>query len=203
MADPADDGLGRSRRLLTLLLAAIAAGGAVDLWQDWPRDPGALHVAFESAVLAVALGAIAWIWLRWARERRSLGAARAALAAQQEERDAWRSRAESLLRGLGAEIDAQLRRWALSPAERETALLLLKGYGHKEIAALLGKSDRTVRQQAVEVYRKSGLAGRAELSAFFLEGLLLPISTPEPNAATPPLGRGASEGPSAAAGRPC
>lgn len=202
MADPADDGLGRARLWLTLLLAAIAAGGAVDLWQDLPRDPGAVHVAFESAVLAVALGAIAWIWLRWARERRSLGAARAALAAQQEERDAWRSRAESLLRGLGAEIDAQLRRWELSPAERETALLLLKGYGHKEIAALLGKSDRTVRQQAVEVYRKSGLAGRAELSAFFLEDLLLPISTPQPNAASTPPGHDVSEGSRSAAGRP-
>ena len=47
--------------------------------------------------------------------------------------------------------------------------------------ALLGKSDRTVRQQAVEVYRKSGLSGRAELSAFFLEDLLLPLSPPEPN----------------------
>jgi hypothetical protein len=34
-----------------------------------------------------------------------------------------------------------------------------------------------VRQQAIAVYRKSGLAGRAELSAFFLEDLLLPIDS--------------------------
>jgi DNA-binding CsgD family transcriptional regulator len=79
-----------------------------------------------------------------------------------------------LLRGLGEEIDAQLGRWGLSPAESETVLLLLKGYGHKEIARLLGKSERTVRQQAASAYKKSGLAGRAELSAFFLEDLLLP-----------------------------
>jgi hypothetical protein len=32
-----------------------------------------------------------------------------------------------------------------------------------------------VRQHAVSVYRKSGLAGRAELSAFFLEDLMLPV----------------------------
>jgi hypothetical protein len=31
-----------------------------------------------------------------------------------------------------------------------------------------------VRQHAVSVYRKSGLSGRAELAAFFLEDLLLP-----------------------------
>ena len=90
------------------------------------------------------------------------------------ERDAWRGRAEKLLRGLGEEIDRQLRDWALTPAERETALLLLKGYGHKDIATLQGKSERTVRQHSIAVYRKSGLSGRAELSAFFLEDLLLP-----------------------------
>ena len=106
---------------------------------------------------------------------------RAALAARGAERDAWRTRAEKLLRGLGEEIDRQLREWELTPAERETALLLLKGYGHKEIATFQEKSERTVRQHAVAVYRKSALSGRAELSAFFLEDLLLPVSE-----ATPP-----------------
>ncbi len=96
---------------------------------------------------------------------------------QRGERDAWRERAETLLRGLGEAIDAQLREWQLTPPERDTALLLLKGYGHKEIASLAGRSERTVRQHAVAVYRKSGLGGRAELAAFFLEDLLLP---PEP-----------------------
>jgi DNA-binding NarL/FixJ family response regulator len=81
---------------------------------------------------------------------------------------------ESLLQGLGTEIDAQLELWGLTPVERETALLLLKGYGHKEIALLLKKSERTVRHQAAAVYRKSRLAGRAELAAFFLEHLMLP-----------------------------
>ena len=59
----------------------------------------------------------------------------------------------------------------------EVSLLLLKGYGHKEIAALLGRSERTVRQHAVAVYRKSHLSGRAELAAFFLEDLFLPPPT--------------------------
>jgi DNA-binding NarL/FixJ family response regulator len=61
-----------------------------------------------------------------------------------------------------------------SPAEREVGLLLLKGLSHKEIAGVLDKSERTVRQQSLGIYKKAGLAGRAELSAFFLEDLLLP-----------------------------
>ncbi len=39
---------------------------------------------------------------------------------------------------------------------------------------MLERSERTVRQHAIAVYSKSGLAGRAELAAFFLEDLLLP-----------------------------
>ena len=52
--------------------------------------------------------------------------------------------------------------------------MLLKGYGHKEIAALTGRSERTVRQHAGVVYDKAGLAGRAELAAYFLHDLMLP-----------------------------
>jgi DNA-binding CsgD family transcriptional regulator len=181
---PADAGDLRRRLLLTGLLLALAAAGAVDLALDWPRSPSALHLVVEATVLVASLAGVAWLWLLWARTRRRLAQARAAAEARAGERDAWRARSEKLLRGLGAAIDAQLGAWRLTPAERETALLLLKGYGHKEIAALCGRSERTVRQHAVAVYRKSGLGGRAELAAFFLEDLLLP---PESSGTTTPL----------------
>ncbi len=165
------------RVALTAVLVAIAAGGATDLALDLPSAPGFFHIAFELSLLALSLGTVVWLWVGWATARRSLATVGHAMAMHRAERDAWRARAEALLRGLGDEIDAQLRRWGLTPAERETALMLLKGHGHKEIATILGKSERTVRQQAIAVYRKSGLAGRAELSAFFLEDLLLPIDS--------------------------
>ena len=171
-ATPAGDPL--PRVLLTLLLAGIAIGGAIDLALDWPNSPGLFHVGFELAVLAFSLGGVAFLWLGWMRTQRLLTRSDAASRRLMDERDAWRRRAEKLLRGLGEEIDSQLRHWNLTPAERAIALLLLKGYGHKEIAALLERSERTVRQHAVAVYRKSNLSGRAELAAFFLEDLLLP-----------------------------
>ncbi len=52
--------------------------------------------------------------------------------------------------------------------------MLLKGLSHKEISEIRSTSETTIRQQALAVYRKSGLRSRAELSAFFLEDLLLP-----------------------------
>jgi DNA-binding NarL/FixJ family response regulator len=45
---------------------------------------------------------------------------------------------------------------------------------HHEIADVRNSSERTIRDQARAVYRKSGVSGRSELSAFFLEDLLLP-----------------------------
>jgi DNA-binding CsgD family transcriptional regulator len=176
-----DAGVDRLRLPLALLLAAIAVGGALDLWMDWPSSPGALHVSFELAVLALSLAGVAWLGTGWVRAHRSLDRSREASVRLSEERDHWRARAEKILRGLGEEIDAQLRRWNLTAAERQVAVLLLKGYGHKEIAALLERSERTIRQHAVAIYRKSDLSGRAELAAFFLEDLLLPAASSETN----------------------
>lgn len=81
-----------------------------------------------------------------------------------------------LLKGLASAIDAQFDRWQLTGAEREIALLLLKGLTHKEIAVLRDTSERTIRQQAQSIYSKSNLSGRAALSAFFLEDLILPCN---------------------------
>jgi DNA-binding NarL/FixJ family response regulator len=96
------------------------------------------------------------------------------LEAHKADRDAWRASAGHALAGLGKAIDQRFDGWNLTPAEREIALLLLKGQSHKQVAFATGRSERTVRQHAVAVYQKSGLGGRAELAAFFLEDLMLP-----------------------------
>ena len=172
--------------ILALLLLAIAGAGAVDLVLDEPATWREGHALFESGFLALCLGSAAYLARGWLRARRSVGDLQRALAAHEGERDAWRERARALLSGLGAAIDAQMASWQLTPTERETALLLLKGYSHRQIAELSGRSERTVRQHAVAVYRKAGLGGRAELSAFFLEDLLLPTAPGEGAAAGPP-----------------
>ena len=74
--------------------------------------------------------------------------------------------------GLGREIMKQFEQWALTTAEAEVGMLLLKGLRHGEIATLRGTSEATVRQQARSIYLKSGLAGKSAFSAYFLEDLL-------------------------------
>ena len=81
----------------------------------------------------------------------------------------WRRQSQLLLQGLGEAVAAQFRAWDLTPAEAEVAALMLRGMSTKEIARSRRTSAATIRQQAQAVYRKSGLGGRAELAAFFLE----------------------------------
>ena len=88
-----------------------------------------------------------------------------------DEGRAWRSQSRRFLDGLSRSIDAQFEAWHLSAAEADVAGLLLKGAALREIAGLRRTSEATIRQQAQNVYRKSGLASRAELSAYFLEDL--------------------------------
>jgi DNA-binding CsgD family transcriptional regulator len=173
-----DDERPRSQLVLATVLLIVAAGFALDLVLDAPRDWRSAHVVLELSLMAVSLAFAAYLWNGWWRASRSLAETRRVLlerqAAFQAERDAWRASAQASLEGLGRAIDRQFDAWRLTPTEREIALLLLKGYGHKQAAALTGRSERTVRQHAVSVYQKAGLSGRAELAAFFLEDLLLP-----------------------------
>lgn len=167
------------QKKLVIAILVLSLGTVVDLILDSPTTLWSAHVIFELCLMLFGLGAAAYFWLRWRKADQALSASRAALARQTAERDAWRRRAEKLLRGLGVEIDIQFRLWGLTRAESDTALMVLKGYEHKEIAAIQHKSERTVRQHARVIYRKSGLANRAELAAFFLEDLLLPAETAE------------------------
>ena len=176
--DPAPDPA-QHRVPFTVLLLAIVVGGAVDLALDAPEDLRSFHVVYEVVLIVGALGMAGWLWRGWWKAEVSAGLLRQTLVERQAERDAWRTRARRALEGLGRAVEEQFDAWRLTPAEREVALLLLKGHGHKQIANATGRSERTVRQHAVSVYQKSGLQGRAELAAFFLEDLAVP-TPPEP-----------------------
>ena len=164
------------RIMLALLLAGIVVGGTVDLVLDAPAHWLSGHVLYELALIFAALSASVWLWTGWRRAAESAETLKRSLAERQAERDAWQAQARQALDGLGRAVNDQFVRCGLTPAEREVALLLLKGHGHKQIAADTGRSERTVRQHAVMVYRKAGVGGRAELAAYFLADLRLPVS---------------------------
>ena len=104
------------------------------------------------------------------------------------EGEAWRSRVQSNLHGIRVEMENQFREWGMTAAEREVGLLILKGLNHKEIAALRGTSEATVRQQAQAIYRKADLPGKTAFSAYFLEDLFASDLIMDGRAAAPAQG---------------
>jgi DNA-binding CsgD family transcriptional regulator len=90
------------------------------------------------------------------------------------EGEAWRTKVHSRMNGIKNEMENQFALWGMTAAERDVGLLILKGLNHKEIAALRGTSEATVRQQAQAIYRKADLPGKTAFSAYFLEDLFDP-----------------------------
>jgi len=74
-------------------------------------------------------------------------------------------------------MNKQFSDWKLSPSEHEVAILLIKGLSMKEISEMRNVKEKTVRQQATQIYAKSGYAGRHELAAHFIEDLMMEDKT--------------------------
>lgn len=159
-----------------VLFGAIAVLIGWDLAGDYAEGADWAHLGTELIVLLIAATGAAIVARRLYRMRMELRVLHSDLGRAREEARRWQNESQELIRGLGAAIEQQFARWKLSSAEAQIGLLLLKGYSHKELARMRQTSERTVREQARAVYRKSGLGGRAELSAFFLEDLLIPES---------------------------
>jgi DNA-binding CsgD family transcriptional regulator len=165
------------RRALPIALFLLIGGLiTLDLATDAREGTSLAHLVVEGAAVMLAMAGAAGLGRAALRERRAMQQALARAASEtrawQGEAERWRAEASAALQGLGEAIERQFERWQLSAAEREVAMLLLKGLSLQEVAEVRQTSERTTRQQAQAVYKKAGLAGRAELSAFFLEDLL-------------------------------
>ncbi|MDP8567623.1 helix-turn-helix transcriptional regulator [Methylophilus aquaticus] len=162
-------------RLSLALFVIIVLLMAADVVDDYQEGQSWLHISMELMVVLLSLCGIFLLGLDYYRiTERNFAQLHVNLQHAQAEAVHWRTQSRSLMQGLGLEIKKQFTLWGLSRAEAEIALLMLKGFSHHEIAVLRQSSERTVREQARAVYRKAGLTGKAELSAFFLEELLLP-----------------------------
>ncbi len=148
---------------LTLMDAAVDAGtsGLPPLWSDF----------LDRIVVTAAMFAAAAVVLRLSRLHERTVDLEGAVAQARDEGRAWRKQSQRFVQGLSRAIEGQFDQWGLSPAEADVAGLLLKGASLREIAGLRRTSEATIRQQAQNVYRKSGLTSRAELAAYFLEDL--------------------------------
>lgn len=141
---------------LQALCGLLLLGDVLSELPDLAADPG--HAALEAAIVASLLLSSTLIWGEFRRMH------------AQADRMKMRLRAAS--GAFVALVEESFAEWGLTPAEREVALLALKGFAVAEIASLRGAREGTVRAQCAAVYRKAGVSGRAQLIAHFVDDLL-------------------------------
>jgi DNA-binding NarL/FixJ family response regulator len=145
-----------------------------DLLTDAKEGRIIWHFFIEGSIALIALFGVFYI-LRGSLElKHRLAKNVAEFTRFKKEAELWKLESRKFLDGLSIAIDQQLSKWNLSTAEKEVAFLLLKGMSLKEIAEIRKTAEKTARVQSMAIYSKSGLSGRSELSAFFLEDLLVP-----------------------------
>ncbi|MCH9799717.1 MAG: hypothetical protein K0U18_00910 [Betaproteobacteria bacterium] len=158
---------------------AIAICGLVftliiaDILGDYQVGIAWRHIVIEVGILLLSLTGIVYFgWFYYQATQLTINLLEQNVYAANQQAQQWREANRELVAGLSKQILKQFHIWNMTQAEMEVGMLMLKGLSHQEIADVRATSERTIRDQARVVYRKSGLAGRSELSAFFLEDLL-------------------------------
>jgi DNA-binding CsgD family transcriptional regulator len=176
-------------RLILIIGAAGTFALLLGMEVTKESDLTVMELAQEAVGNALLVGCSVCVALLFSRVREQEAGSLDLLAeiTRLRERDTqWRAEIAGHFKELGAAIQRQFAAWGCTGAEQEVGLLLLKGFSHKEIARYRGANEATIRQQATALYQKAGLSGRAALSAYFLEDLMLP----EPKLRSLPRGNG-------------
>lgn len=169
----------RIKIITFVILLFISIFALVDIIVDSREGLSLSHMIHEAALwLFSLLGAIyQFRIIKWQNEK--MGDFKEKIRQLDEQNTSLKKAQENFEKKIShisneflSHIDEQFNAWNFSAAEKEIALLLIKGLSMKEIADIRGSNENTVRQQASQIYKKSSLAGRMELSAFFLDDLL-------------------------------
>lgn len=159
--------------IAVFILAIVVVGNLGDVFYDYREGASIPHVLMELSIAIVSFalitGLIVGIW----RQSRSNTRLKAELASVSEAMLQTLPPALATARHeLGLVLKDQFKKWNLTQTEREVAMLLLKGLSFKEIASVRNTMEKTVRQQASAIYKKSNVSGRHAFSAWFIEDLL-------------------------------
>lgn len=164
----------KERILIVVILSFVAFLVGFDLFTDSKEGVIGWHVFVEGSAGFLSLFGIFYFMKDSFKMKHELSDSLHENMQLKNEAKEWKAEAQKYIEGLSQSIDQQLTKWNLSVAEKEVALLLLKGLSLKEIAEVRKTTEKTSRVQSIAVYSKSGLSGRSELAAFFLEDLLQP-----------------------------
>lgn len=131
-----------------------------------------LHMVVDAVVVIISFAGVGYLMWENYRKQQEITQLNTQLHHSHGRISDLHKKLQQASKGYVEVIHEQLEAWELSPTEKEVALLLLKGLSFDEIAGIRNTKEKTVRQQAIAIYRKSGLNGRHEFAAWFFEDFL-------------------------------
>ena len=158
------------RNLIVLTLVAIFF--MTDIFFDIQEGIPVSHIWHEVVMFGIAFGALICQIRVIMKKNDHIQSLNTELLDTKQSYQEWKAKTHASAQEIRHLIDKQFLLWHLSHSEKDVALLLIKGLSMKEIAEIRNTQEKTVRQQATTIYKKSELSGRQELAAFFLEDIL-------------------------------
>lgn len=171
----------KEKYIICGILFLISIFTVMDIFEDMLEGAPLKHIIPEFIVVLATATTSTYLFLKFASNRFvRLTQAELNVMKAQTSATEWQNKAKELTLGLSQAITKQLEDWRLTKAEQEIAFLLIKGMSVNEISEIRNTSPQTTRQQSSIIYRKSGLEGRAQLAAFFIEDILVNLDLTKP-----------------------
>ena len=158
--------------VITIILIIIMLLNGLDVIVDLGLGVPLWHILQEALLVVLSALAAALLILHIRKKNKSLHHLAENLSDANQQIAMLNSKIKEERKRYSLVIKEQFDSWNLTLGEQQVALLLLKGLSLKEIASVRKTKEMTVRQQASSIYSKSGLVGRHEFSAWFLEDFL-------------------------------
>ena len=156
--------------MLILLMVLVTSG--LDLLADLAHGVHSAHLLQEALIFAITFAGFGWLLDGHRRQQAEIGRLERELSQARQLPRPEDPVSINARQGLAQEVARQFDAWGLTRSEMEIGQLLLKGLTLREIAALRGTAEKTIRQQASSLYQKAGVSGRHAFSAWFIEDIL-------------------------------
>lgn len=153
----------------TIFAVLFTAMFCLDLYVDYQNKTDTLHLVLEIALMLLVIVTTIYLWVFF---RKDIIKKQTRIDSLDQKLSHFQNEYKDALSSLSQGILKQLDHWKLSASEKKVAIALIRGYPIKQIAAILNRQERTIRNQATSIYDKTQMTGRNDLAAFFLSEIL-------------------------------
>ena len=159
--------------ILIAMLAVVIIINTTDFIKDIHQGDELLHIGLEIVTVFLSFWGIGMLIKSIQHRSKQISDLNITVEKAKSDLELSHSKLKEIGREYSKYIHKQFEAWKLTPSEKEVALILLKGLSFKEIAEVRNTKEKTVRQQASTIYKKSKVSGRHEFSAWFFEDMLI------------------------------